>query len=100
MADANKVIEGQLDTHLSEIETETQGDALAFCGPMYDGMEDFVRDAVEKRKTATNKDKISVVLETGGGSIDVAQRIADTLRHHYTVLDFIVVLPSKTRQPT
>jgi hypothetical protein len=89
-ADANKVIEQQLDVHLAEIESETGGDGLAFNGPLFDGMEDFVRDAVEKRKTETQKDKISVLLETGGGSIDVAQRVADTLRHHYKVLDFIV----------
>jgi hypothetical protein len=90
LADANKVIEEHLDTHLSAIETETGGDALAFCGPMYDGMEDFVRDAVENRKATTKNDKLSVLLETGGGSIDVAQRIADTFRHHYAVVDFIV----------
>ena len=89
-ADANKVIEQQLDAHLAEIEAETGGDALAFNGPLFDGMEDFVRDAVEKRKTESQRDKISVLLETGGGSIDVAQRVADTLRHHYKVLDFIV----------
>jgi hypothetical protein len=90
LADANKVIEEQLDAQITQIEKETDGDALAFCGPMYDGFEDFVRDAVEKRKIANDRKKISVILETGGGSIDVAQRIADTLRHHYEVVDFIV----------
>lgn len=90
VADANKVIEAQLDSRLAAIEKETAGDALAFCGPMYDGMEDFVRDAIEERKNSSSRDKISVLLETGGGSIDVAQRIADTLRHHYSFVDFIV----------
>jgi len=90
VADANKVIEEQLDSYLGEVETETLGDALGFNGPMTDGIEDLVRDAIEKRKDTSDRPKISVLLETGGGSITVAQRIADTLRHHYSVVDFIV----------
>jgi len=30
------------------------------------------------------------VLTTGGGSIEVVQRIVDVFRQHYTLVDFIV----------
>ena len=31
-----------------------------------------------------------VILETSGGYVDTARRIAETLRHHYDHVDFIV----------
>ena len=89
-ADANKIVEQQLDYHLGEIENETTSDALVFNGPLVDGLDDFVRDAVEARKGSSTRNKLSVLLETSGGYITVAQRIADTFRAHYNVVDFIV----------
>jgi hypothetical protein len=34
--------------------------------------------------------RLSLILETNGGYIEVAQRIADTLRHHYSIVDFFI----------
>src|SRR5579859_795548 len=87
---ANSLIEEQLDTHLGKIETEASSDALAFNGQIVNGIEDFIRDAVERRKADSQREKLSVLLETPGGYIDIAQRIADTFRHHYKVVDFII----------
>ena len=89
-ADANKIVEQQLDHHLREIEKETESDALVFNGPLVDGVDDFVREAVETRKLNSTRNKLSILLETSGGYITVAQRIADTFRSHYAVVDFIV----------
>lgn len=36
------------------------------------------------------KRKITVILETSGGYSEVAQRIAQTLRHSYRIVDFII----------
>jgi len=89
-SDANKIVEEQLNFHLGKIEHETSGDALVFNGLLVDGADDFIREAVEKRKSDSTCDKLSVLLETSGGYITVAQRIADTFRHHYKIVDFIV----------
>lgn len=88
--DANKLVEGNLDIHLAEVETQTGGDALAFNGQIVSGIDDFIRNAVENRKEKSDKEKLSVLLETPGGYITVAQRIADTFRHHYKIVDFII----------
>jgi hypothetical protein len=88
--DANKLVEENLDSHLTEVEKETDGDALAFNGQIVSGVDDFIRNAVEKRKENSTRDKLSVLLETPGGYITVAQRIADTFRHHYKIVDFII----------
>ncbi len=88
--DANKLVEENLDSHLGDVETHTDGDALAFNGQIVSGVDDFIRNAIEKRKEKSDKQKLSVLLETPGGYITVAQRIADTFRHHYKTVDFII----------
>jgi len=61
---------------------------LAFFGPILFGVEDFIRTAVEETKK--KRRKLLVVLETPGGYVEVVQRIADTLRHHYRRIEFII----------
>ena len=51
---------------------------------MYYGVEDFIRDVLERRSdTGSKGDKLIVVVDTEGGYIEVVQRIADTIRYHY-----------------
>jgi hypothetical protein len=83
-----KLVEKQLDTLLLDIENHLGGDVLTFVGPITYVVDDLFRDAVEE--IAPKKGKLVVVLETDGGFIEVAQKIADTLRHHYDRLEFVV----------
>ncbi len=77
-----------LDTRINTLETEIAADVLAFAGPIIWSMDDLIRDAVEERQP--KRGKLAVVLETGGGYIEVAQRIADTIRKHYGYVEFII----------
>ena len=83
-----KLIEDQLAGHLSEIETVLDADALTFIGPIVYGADDFIRDEIEA--ITPKRPRLAFMLETTGGYIEVAQRIADTLRHHYGHVEFIV----------
>ena len=85
---SNDIIESQLTERLTAIERTQRADAIAFVGPIYYGIDDEIRDAVENIPEKLGK--IVVVLETQGGYVDVARRIAETLRHHYGCVDFIV----------
>lgn len=78
---ASIAVERQLHEALTHVETAFAADTLGLVGSMYPGVEDFVRDRLEGRKT--KRDRLLVVLDTSGGLIEVVQRIADTLRHHY-----------------
>lgn len=78
---SSDIIERELDIHITAIEKKMDGDVLAFFGPILFGVEDFIRQAVEETKK--KRRKLIVVLETPGGYVEVVQRIADTLRHHY-----------------
>lgn len=57
------------------------GDMLSILAPMRQPVDDFVRDAIEEINNRS--DKLFVLLETAGGSIEVVERIADVIRHHY-----------------
>lgn len=85
---SSDIIERELDTHSTAIEDKMTGDVLAFFGPILYGVEDHIRTAVEETKK--KRRRLIVILETFGGYIEVVQRIADTLRHHYNQVEFVI----------
>ncbi len=85
---SNEIIESQLENHLTGLEEKLCSDVLVFSGRLTFGADDLFRDAVEILEN--KKEKLTVILETTGGYIEVVQRIADTLRRHYRYVDFII----------
>lgn len=86
--DSNLIIEQQLDERLRVLEKETNSDVLCCIGAMFPPLDDAVKDVVED--IDPRQEGVSVVLETPGGFIHVAERIARILRHHYDRVDFLV----------
>lgn len=78
---SNKFIEKQLDTKLCALADHMNADVLTIAAPMANPVDELVRYAVEDIKD--KKDKLLVILETDGGSIEVVERMADLFRHHY-----------------
>ena len=87
---ADEFIEQQLDIRIAYIQRITEADCIAIWGPLFYGVDNIVRDEIEQLKKQGKRQKLVVVLTTPGGSVEVAQRIAETLRHHYAVIEFIV----------
>src|SRR5438128_107342 len=87
---ANEFIEQQLAERLTAVGEAFSADVLAFCGPIGNGVDDLVRDAVEALRQSAAKGGLVIVLTTDGGYIEVVQRIVDTLRHHYDHVSFVV----------
>jgi len=89
--DANEFIELQLDDRIRAIENEMSADAISLNGPILFGVDDLIRNAVEKKfHENPPRTKLVMLLTTGGGVVEVVPRIVDTLRRHYGVVDFIV----------
>lgn len=64
---------------------------LAIYGPLDIGTDDVIRRAVESRKQIDGSAPgLTVLLDTGGGFIEIVARIVDTIRRHYEVVDFVV----------
>lgn len=83
-----RLIETQLDEYLGNLEDMWQGDAITYVGPIIDGADDLIRDQTEAIEE--KKERLFFILETPGGYIEVAQRIAETLRRHYPCVDFVI----------
>lgn len=88
---ANEFVEHELHGRLATIESLFSAHALSLNGPLIDGVDDILRTAVERRsRSGTNKRKLVIVLTTGGGFIETVQRMVDTVRKHYKLVDFVV----------
>ena len=88
---ANEFIEKQLDERLERIENEFNADALCFNGPLLLGVDDILRNIVEKKHDQEPKrTRLVVLLTTEGGYIEPVQRSVDLLRRYYSPIDFII----------
>jgi membrane-bound ClpP family serine protease len=86
--DANRVIEEQLAERVRSLESAGESDVLFYSGLIYPMASDVFKDALEA--LPEKKQEIIVLLETAGGLIHVAARIAKILRHHYKRVAFLV----------
>jgi ClpP class serine protease len=85
---SNELVESQLTRIAKAIERRTQADVLIFSGPIFDPVDQVVRDGIEARRP--RRSKLAFLLETRGGYIETTQRIVDVLRHHYETVDFYI----------
>lgn len=86
--DANKIIEEQLDQRLLVIGGCLDADVLAYVGPITYGADQYIKLTLEAIKD--KRDVLAVILETGGGYIEIAERMARLFHHHYKRVVFIV----------
>lgn len=87
--EANLIVERDLNRLGRNLETVRNADVIAYRGPITSGSDSMIKEVIETRKT--KRPNLTFVLETTGGYIEVVQRIADTLRYHYSgLVDFIV----------
>ena len=86
--DSNRIIERQLSDRLEAIEIAAKADVLTYVGPISPPADDQIKDAIEALER--RRRSLWVFLETSGGYITVAERIARIFRHHYRVVEFVV----------
>jgi hypothetical protein len=91
LARVNTFVEKQLDELANALELKLDADLMAIIGPIYDGADDQVRDAVEARKD--KRTNLAIVLDTGGGVIEVVERMVNTIRHEYK--EVIAIVPDR-----
>ncbi len=71
-----------------EMDTGVSTDVLTIVAPIFNGLENFVKGAVES--IPQKKDQLAVILDTGGGVVEVVERMVNIIRHHYKHITFIV----------
>jgi membrane-bound ClpP family serine protease len=85
---ADDVVRKALAESLKLIEDHMMSDVFFYCGPIVYGTDKVIRDAVEAMQKRNKQ--LLFILETNGGYIEVVQRIADTLRRYFDVINFLV----------
>ena len=84
-------IEQQLSQRVHELEKLQKSHVIFMNGPIVWGVDDFIRTVAEQRKKQDRKmERLTMLVTTVGGYVEIVQRIVDTLRYHYKVVDFIV----------
>ncbi len=78
----------KLDQQIESIEKVMDGDALTYFFDIEMGSEAIFRAAVESVKN--RRKKLLVILQTGGGYIEVVERMVRVMRQHYERVEFIV----------
>jgi hypothetical protein len=88
---ANVLVSEQLNRNAAELEQALDAHLLTWLGPIQPPVDQLIRKAVEHRvKKKPRKRKLAVVLQTGGGYIETAERMANTFRKHYKFVSFVV----------
>ncbi|MHB1104240.1 MAG: SDH family Clp fold serine proteinase [Devosia sp.] len=78
---SNSYIETELTRRIKELEAHLKSDVITCVVPIQQPVDDLIRDAVED--IHPKQSALTVILETDGGSIETAERIANVFRHHY-----------------
>lgn len=86
-------LDGKIHKLLNEkivgLEKHFDADFLTYFGP-FEGGENFFLKVVEEIGTdPDSKERIYIVLTTGGGSAGVVERFVNILRNHYEEVNFI-----------
>lgn len=79
-----------LEEKLLELEEHFEADILTYYGAFDGGENILLRIIEELTADEDKKDKIYIILTTGGGSATVVERLVNILRHHYQEVNFIV----------
>ncbi|MBI1836208.1 MAG: serine dehydrogenasease [Flavobacteriia bacterium] len=84
-------IKNVLAEKLLTLSSVLDADIFSYFGQIVDGNENFILKIIEDLANSSDKkDKLFVVLTTGGGSAIAVERYVNILRHHYEEVNFIV----------
>lgn len=81
----------QLRESLIQLEKMLDADVVAAVGPIRTGAEHSLRDAINSLSEEDRRPRIAVILQTGGGVVEVVERMVDVLRNKYDEVEFYVL---------
>lgn len=81
LAPLDTYIKRQLDDHLDQLAKMLDSDIMAIVSPILPGLEVRVRFALEQKKTKAKG--LAIILDTGGGVVEVVERMVECIRNHY-----------------
>jgi hypothetical protein len=80
-----------LNKKLSQLENKFKGDVIFYLGEIQPGLLRIFRDLIEDlKRDKKSKDRLIIILNTVGGSAEVAEKMVDITRKHYKEVYFVV----------
>lgn len=90
-SDLDQTIIPLLNDKAIDLENKLSACMLAYIGNIHPGYFRQFRDVVEAVHDRTDyKEHICILLRTGGGSAETAERMATVLRYHFSEVSFLV----------
>ena len=87
----HSTIKGLLNQKLIKIEKYFKADVFSYYGQIVDGIENDILNIIEELANSRPKrDRLIVILTTGGGSAIAVERYVNIIRHHYKEVEFVV----------
>jgi len=88
----DETIKEVLNKNIRILEQEFNADVAFFYGEIHPSLEKAFRDFVEflKIDTEYERDRLVLILNTPGGSVETAEKMANIMRHNYNEIYFIV----------
>src|SRR6266403_1364278 len=88
---ANVLVSEQLKKNAADLEKVMNSHVLTWWGPIQPPVDQLIRQAIEHRvKIGPRRSRLTVVLQTPGGYIETAERMANIFRKHYSWVAFMV----------
>lgn len=79
-----------LNSQIRDISNVFRSHVLAVYGPFVYRLDQLVRDELERINEQGKNRHIAVLLDSIGGSVEVVERIVETIRHFYEEVTFII----------
>lgn len=79
-----------LRERLNTIEEIIGSDVLVYSAPIDDFLLPHINELLNKIEDNSRKEKLTVILTTGGGSATATERLVNIFRHFYRIVDFLV----------
>ena len=88
----DETIKEVLNKNIRILEQEFNADVAFFYGEIHPSLEKAFRDFIEflKIDTEYERDRLVLILNTPGGSVETAEKMANIMRHNYKEIYFIV----------
>ena len=84
-------VKSTLKERVEKLEQHFAADGIFFYGPIYPGVEKRFRDFIEKLgDDSPERNRLVIVLNTPGGSVETVEKLVDVIRFHYSEAYFVV----------
>jgi ClpP class serine protease len=84
-------IKKSLTEKVDALEKHLDADVIFFYGPIFPSMQKYFREFIDQlKKDGTPKDRITVFINSPGGSAEVVEKLVEIIRFHYKEVYFVI----------